>query len=167
LEFLYLAGKARAIGVSHYCQKHIEDILEIATVPISVNQQEWHVGMGANPQGMVSFCKQHGIQYQSFSPLCGPCPDGGHDQLLTGELVTSIGKAHNVSGAQVSLRWLVQQGSPVIARSSDPKHILNDVSLFDFSLTDQEMTQLSASASPPSAEHVLADCQLPQESFVV
>lgn len=166
LEALYKAGKTRAIGVSHYCQRHIEDVLEIATVPIAVNQEEWHVGMGADPQGLVSFCKKHGISYQSFSPLCGPCPKKDHMELLTGDLVTGIGKAHNVSGVQVSLKWLTQMGSPVIPKSSNPVHLHEDLDLFSFTLTDQEMAKLTAATSPPSAETVKADCQLPLEDLI-
>ena len=45
----------------------------------------------------------------SFSPLCGPCDYNASDSLISGDLVTSIGKAHGVSGSQVSLRWVVQQ----------------------------------------------------------
>jgi diketogulonate reductase-like aldo/keto reductase len=167
LEAMYKAGKARAIGVSHYCQKHIEDVLEIATVPIAVDQEEWHVGMGADPQGLVSFCKKHGISYQSFSPLCGPCGKKSLDELISGPLVTSIGKAHNVSGVQVSLRYLVQNGSPVIPKSDNPAHIKEDLDLFSFTLTDDEMAKLNAATSPPSAEPVSADCKLPEETIVV
>jgi len=166
LESLYKAGKARAIGVSHYCQKHIEDVLEIATVPIAVNQEEWHVGMGTDPQGLVSFCKKHGISYQSFSPLCGPCAPKDHMELITGKMVTDIGKAHNVSGVQVSLKWLVQQGSPVVPKSSNPAHLHQDLDLFSFDLTEDEMAQLSAATSPASAEPVSGDCQLPLEISV-
>jgi len=166
LEAMYYAGKARSIGVSHYCQKHLEDVLAIATVNIAVNQQEWHVGMGTDPVGVVSFCKSKGISYQSFSPLCGPCGKTGKDSLLFGPQVTSIGKAHNVSGAQVSLRWLVQQGSPVIPKSSVEKHLHEDLDLFSFNLTDAEMAQLSAMTSPPSAEPVSGDCKLPFDDLI-
>lgn len=89
LETVYKAGKARAIGVSHYCQKHMEDVLEIATVPIAVNQEEWHVGMGPDPKGLVSFCKAHGISYQSFSPFVWALREGhgeGTDQWRLGDV---------------------------------------------------------------------------------
>jgi diketogulonate reductase-like aldo/keto reductase len=167
LEAMYKAGKARAIGVSHYCQQHILDVLEIATVPIAVDQEEWHVGMGTDPQGLVSFGKKHGISYQSFSPLCGPCSKKDHEDLISGPLVTSIGKAHNVSGVQVALKWLVQNGSPVIPKSSDPAHIQEDLDLFSFTLTDAEMAKLNAATTPPSAEPVSADCKLPEETFLI
>jgi diketogulonate reductase-like aldo/keto reductase len=160
LELLYKSGKARAIGVSHYCQSHLEDILAINTVKISVNQQEWHVGMGPDPEGVVSFGKSHGILYQSFSPFCGPCGPEANKELISGDLVTSIGRAHNVSGSQVSLRWLVEQGSPVIPRSSSPEHMRVNLDLFGFSLTDEELKALNAATSPASAEPVSGDCKL-------
>merc|ERR1712086_564689 len=150
LEQIWKAGKARAIGVAHYCQKHLEDILEIATVKISVDREEWHVGMGADPVGLVSFCKQHGISYQSSSPLCGNCKL--HKELVTGPLVTSIGKAHNVSGAQVALKWVVQSGSPVTPGSSNPKHLREDLEIFDWTLSETEMAQLNGASSPPAAD---------------
>lgn len=157
--------KARAIGVSHYCQRQLEDVLEIATVPIALNQEEWHVGMGPDPSGVVSFCKKHQILFQSFSPLCGPCPKND-TSLIDGPLVQKIGKAHGVSGAQVSLRWLVNLGSPVIPKSANPAHIREDLDLFDWKggdLSEEEMEQLSQAASPASAEPVSADCQFPLE----
>jgi diketogulonate reductase-like aldo/keto reductase len=102
LERFHREGKARAIGVSHYCERHITDILEIATVKPAINQVQYHVGMGSagiNATDMsFTFGRQHNITYQSFSPLCGPC---GTDELLSGELVTTIGKRHNKTGAQV------------------------------------------------------------------
>lgn len=162
LEALYFAGKARAIGVSHYCQKHLEDVLEIAKVPISVNQQEWHVGMGPDPEGVVSFCKKHNISYQSFSPFCGPCPPADHQALVNGSLVTSVAKKYNMTGAQVSLRWLVQQGTPVIPKSLDMAHLRQNLDIFqpEYELSKEDMAKLNAATSPPSAEPVSGDCQL-------
>merc|ERR1712183_414478 len=127
LERLHKAGKARAIGVSHYCQKHLQDVLDIATVPVAINQQEWHVGMGPDPEGVRSFGEKRGITFQSFSPLCGPCGDKLDKELITGELVTSIGKKYKVSGPQVALRWLVENGSPVIAKTDKLDHLKEDL----------------------------------------
>ena len=152
LESLYRSGKARAIGVTHYCQKHLEDILEINSVHISVNREEWHVGMGRDPRGLVSFCKKHGISYQSSSPLCGSCAGAAGRELITGPLVTSIGKAHNVSGPQVALKWLVQSGSPVTPGSSNPKHLREDLDIVKFTLTESQMVLLNEATSPPSAD---------------
>lgn len=123
------AGKAKALGVSHYCKSHIEDVLSVATVPIAVDQVQYHVGMGsagAMATDDKEFIKSKSILYQSFSPLCGPCGSPFDMELINGSLVTEIGRAHNKTGAQVSLKWLVQQGSPVIAKQQ-PKAPLREL----------------------------------------
>jgi diketogulonate reductase-like aldo/keto reductase len=159
LERIYHAGKARAIGVSHFCQQHMDDVLEIATVPLAVNQQEWHVGMGPDPQGVVSYCDAHGITYQSFMPLCNPkyC---NSTELYDGKLVTDIGKAHGKVGPQVALKWLVESGSPVIPKTSNPDHLAEDMDLFSWDLTKAEFERLSSATSPPSVEPVADDCKI-------
>lgn len=148
------SGKARAIGVSHYCRRQIQDIQAVATVPIAVNQVEYHVGMGSSgPKANDDrdWVRSQGILYQSFSPLCGPCPPPDNKELLTGALVTDIGKAHNKSGAQVALRWLVQQGIPVIPKSNVAEHIKSNMEIFDFNLTADEMARLTAAPHPAAA----------------
>jgi diketogulonate reductase-like aldo/keto reductase len=160
LEQMHKEGKARAIGVSHYCQQHLEDVLEVATVPIAINQQEWHVGMGPDPEGVRSFGEKHGITFQSFSPLCGPCGDKLDKELITGQFVTSIGKNYNVSGPQVALRWLVENGSPVIAKTDKLDHLKEDLDLFRFKLMPEDLATLNAATSPPSVETVAADCKI-------
>jgi diketogulonate reductase-like aldo/keto reductase len=167
------AGKARAIGVSHFCKTHIEDILEVATVPIAVDQVQYHVGMGEsmpNANDDKAFIQSKGILYESFSPLCGPCNPPDNTELITGKLVTDIGNAHNKSGVQVALKWLVQQGIPVIPRSSNPVHIKENMDLFDFELSAAEMQQLTSATSPavaagPSPQDS-GDCSLPAEFMV-
>lgn len=144
-------GKARALGVSHYCRHHVEDVLKVATVPIAVNQVQYHVGMGSAPDTATddkAWVQSQGILFQSFSPLCGPCNKPDNTELLTGELVTSIGKVHNKTGAQVALRWLVQQGIPVIPKSDMEGHLRQNMDLFSFELTAEEMQHLTAATKP-------------------
>jgi len=151
LEDFHKAGKARAIGVSHYCTRHLEDILAVATVPIAVNQVQYHVGMGSETDNATddkAFCQAHNITYESFSPLCGPC---GTLELITGPLVTGIGKKYNKTGAQVSLKWIAQQGIPVIPKTDKREHMLENVDLFDWTLNDDDMATLTAATSPAVA----------------
>lgn len=166
-------GKARAIGVSHYCERQLKDIIDIKTLPIAVNQVQYHVGMGsAGPMATDDkpFIEEHTL-YESFSPFCGPCTPPDNTELFTGELVTKIGKAHGVSGGQVSLRWLVQQGIPVIPKSNNPAHIKQNMEIFDFNLTKDEMAQLTAAKNPavgggPSATSS-GDCEIKAEQVIV
>jgi diketogulonate reductase-like aldo/keto reductase len=146
-----LQGKARSVGVSHYCRRQFQDVLDVATVPIAVNQVQYHVGMGSagrNATDDFDFFMSVGTVFESFSPLCGPCEPPDNTELITGKLVTQIGRAHNKTGPQVALKWLVQQGIPVIPKTDVPKHMAANIDLFDFNLTKEEMDRLSAAEKP-------------------
>lgn len=152
LETLLMQGATRAIGTSHFCKKHMQDILEIATVKPAVNQVEYHVGMGSSgplADDDKDWMQSQGIHFQGFSPLCGPCANG--TELITGKMVTDIGKKYNKTGAQVSLRWQVQQNIPVIPKTSNPSHQLQNAQLFDFELSDDDMETLTMARSPAAA----------------
>jgi 2,5-diketo-D-gluconate reductase A len=146
-------GKARAIGVSHHCRKHLEDVLSVATLPVALNQNQYHVGMGQDSQPRLhdkSFDEKHGIIYMSYSSLCGPCTPPANMELITGDLVTSIGRKHNKTGAQVALRWVVQQNIPIIPKSTKISHMRENMEVFDlkFKLSPEEMQRLSDATSP-------------------
>jgi diketogulonate reductase-like aldo/keto reductase len=150
LEAFAKAGKARAIGVSHYCPQHLQDVISVATLPIALNQVEYHVGMGG--QGSVAddgraFMERIGVKFMSFSPLCGPCGNQS-DVLITGDLVTSIGRKYGKSGPQVALKWLVQQDIPVIPKTSNIAHLKQNIDLFSWTLSDEDMVALTKATSP-------------------
>lgn len=145
-------GKAKAIGISHYCRHHLDSVLAVATVPVALNQVQFHVGMGTEKVGELhdrAYMASKGVVYMAYSSLCGPCPNGGARELISGPLVSAIGASHNKSGAQVSLRWVVQQGIPVIPKASDPKYLAEDFDLFNFKLSAEEMGRLGNASSPP------------------
>ena len=165
---VWQAGLARAIGVSHFCQKQMQDILDIAEVKPAINQVEFHIGMGSaagNATDDRSFMEQHGVTFQSFSPLCGPCPAPDNKALLTGSLVTGIGARIGKTGAQVSLRWQVQQGIPVIPKTDNSEHLAQNLDLFDWKLSDADMKLLTDSQTPVAAggggDGTSGDCGLP------
>jgi len=161
MEEFYFSGRARAIGVSHYCQRHLEDIFEIASVRPMVNQVQYHVGMGApttdgpNATDDKTFDPKHGVTYQGFSPLCGPC---GTTELIDGKLVTDIAAKYKsgidgsaITGAQVSLKWQVQLGVPVIPKTKEVKFLRQNMDLFSWKLGPEDMATLSAATSPAVA----------------
>ena len=152
----------------------------------AVNQVEFHVGMGSGAPNATddrAFMEANGIVFQSFSPLCGPCPKpdntynplssyeplriAGHRELLTGKLVSSIGKEQREvkSGAQVSLRWQVQQGIPVIPKTDNIEHLKENLDLFSWALSQSQMKQLTAASTPMAAggggDGTSGDCPLP------
>lgn len=171
LEAFVRAGKARAIGVSHYCRRHLDDILEIATIHPAVNQVQYHVGMGSaggNATDDMAYMRSKGVTFEGFSPLCGPCGGTDAKELISGELVTSIGKKYNKTGAQVALKWQVQNGIPVIPKTSNPEHMRQNADLFDWTLFGGDMHALSQATVPavagspgPGGKPVSGDCSVP------
>merc|ERR1712113_998589 len=70
-EEFYKAGKIRAIGVSNYCPSCLDALLAVVDFVPAVNQIQYHVGMTADPEGIISYCKEHGIVPQAYSPMGG------------------------------------------------------------------------------------------------
>ena len=165
LERIYHTGQARSIGISHYCEHHILDILQVATVLPSINQVEYHIGSG-DVDHVREFCHHMNITFMSFSPLCGPCHiDDRKDSLIDGDLVTDLALHYNhtnsnrpVTGSQVSLRFIVQQGIPVIPKSNTMEHIRSNMDLFDFELSHEDMHRLLVATKPPAED---GDCDVP------
>jgi diketogulonate reductase-like aldo/keto reductase len=160
LEHIYERGQARSIGLSHYCERHIEDILMVATSVLpSINQVEYHVGSQDVDHVMDACRHKYGITFMSFSPLCGPCEYEPEDSLIHGELVTEIATHYeNVTASQVALRYIVQQGIPVIPKSSSAPHIASNRGIFNFVLSDEDMDRLATATKPPAE---VGDCDVP------
>jgi len=90
---------------------------------------------------VVPYMHELGIVMQAWYPLGGR---GYTAELLENKTIAAIAKTHNVSAAQVILRWDLQRGVTVIPGSSNPAHILENISLFDFALTQDEMEAIGA-----------------------
>ena len=172
LEAFHAAGKARSLGVSHYCPRHLLELLESPEVRVkpSANQVEYHIGMGSAgvnaTDGGRYWHQAHGVAYLSFSTLCGPCGAAAHAALIKGPLTTRIGAAHGKSGAQVALKFAVQQGIPVVPKSTNPAHLKENLELFDgFQLSDDEMAALTGALAPPVSGSgdmkTSGDCKVP------
>jgi diketogulonate reductase-like aldo/keto reductase len=150
MEEFYKANNTRAIGVSSYCPSHFECLAKTSTVTPMVNQVEYHVGMGSDP-GTVALKKysaDNNIVLQAWSPL-----GDGDNTLITGNMTTSIAKAHGKSsGATVALKWVVQSGVAVVTKANSEEYLAEDFDLFDWQLTDAEMLVLTTS-TVPSGNH--------------
>eukprot|EP01047_Picozoa_sp_COSAG01_P072366 COSAG01_NODE_11486_length_1924_cov_1.311781_2_plen_312_part_00 len=155
METFYAAGFATAIGVSNYCPSCFACLADAAVQPM-VNQLRFHVGMGADPDGFASFCKTHGCVMQAYGTLGNPPLDprdpGASKDILHGKLTTSIAKAHNVSAAQVALKWIVQHGFPAITKADNPQFLAEDIALWPWELTAGEMAALDAHRMPNAGQ---------------
>jgi 2,5-diketo-D-gluconate reductase A len=136
LEEIAADGRARAIGVSNFQPSHLERLVrETGTVP-AVNQVELHPHL-AQPE-LRAFHAEHGIATEAWSPLAR----GG--AVLADGTVATIAAGHGRTPAQVILRWHLQLGNVVIPKSVTPSRIAENIAVFDFTLTDDEVRAISA-----------------------
>jgi len=137
MEELKRIGVVKSIGVSDYSVDQMAQTLEGAKFPIELNQVEWNALQ--HDDDMLAYCKKNNIRLQAWSPL------GGARGSVLGEApVKAAAAAHNVSTAQVALRWSLQQGVAVVVGTASPEHQKGDLAIFDFELTDDEMKAISA-----------------------
>ena len=132
-------GKIRSLGLSNWYVEELTDFLPQVSIMPSLVQNEIHPYY--QEQDVVPFIQEKGIVVQCWYPLGGR----GHTaELLGDETITAIAQDHGVSSAQVILRWDLQRGIVVIPGSSNPDHIKENLDLFSFELTDDEMAAINA-----------------------
>ena len=154
LEVIFKSGRAKAIGVSNFVARHIQDLLELpdSLVP-SVNQCEYQPY--AHDDSLVQFCQSHNITFNSYAPLCTPDwgPIRHHWPLKRGcldeTIVHGIVEKHGKTPAQVVLRWAWQKNIVLNPRSMNSTHIGEILDIFDFELSPTEMTQIDNMTPPP------------------
>jgi diketogulonate reductase-like aldo/keto reductase len=144
LETLLADGKVRAIGVSNFMVEHLARLLETASVVPAVNQIEVHPYF--QQREVQSLGAEHGILTQAWSPIGGITfyRDGEHTSTLQDPTIGGIAAAHGKSPAQVMLRWGVQEGRSVIPKSTKPARIAENLDVFDFELTADELAAIDA-----------------------
>lgn len=146
MEDLLQAGLVRNIGVCNFNTALLRDLLSYADVRPSVLQVESHPFLVQ--EKLLRFCRQQQITYTSFSPLgalsylsLGMAEQG--ESVLDQLVVRQAAEAHGKTAAQVVLRWGVQRGTAVIPKTSKPRRLRENLDLFDFQLTAQEMQAIS------------------------
>jgi len=142
LEKLLADGKVRAIGVSNFMTEHLTKLLEVATVVPAVNQIEVHPYF--QQREVQALGAEHGILTQAWSPIGGITfyRESGHTSTLQDPTILAIAQAHAKSPAQVMLRWHLQQGRSVIPKSTKPHRIAENLDVFDFELTAEELAAI-------------------------
>jgi diketogulonate reductase-like aldo/keto reductase len=130
-------GKIRSIGLSNWYVKELKELLPQVTVTPAVVQNEIHPFYQEND--VIPFIKEHHIVVEGWYPLGGR---GYTAALLGNPTISAIASTHSVSSAQVILRWNLQKGVVVIPGSSNPDHIRENLDLFGFALTENEMEQI-------------------------
>ncbi|ANB04273.1 oxidoreductase [Streptomyces ambofaciens] len=146
LEKLLADGKVRAIGVSNFMVDHLTSLLEATSVVPAVNQLEIHPYF--QQRAVLDFDDAHGILNQAWSPIGGITFYPGYGEhrksVLQDPAVTGIAEAHGKSPAQVLLRWGLQHGRSVIPKSTKRHRIAENIDVFDFELSADELAALDA-----------------------
>jgi 2,5-diketo-D-gluconate reductase A len=136
---LHRDGRARSIGVSNFRVGDLERIIDATGVVPAVNQIELHPRFQQSE--LRAFHAEHGIATESWSPL-------GRGGLLDDETIGRIASAHERTPAQVILRWHLQLGLIVIPKSVTPGRIEENFGVFEFELSEQDMSAIAALDSP-------------------
>lgn len=124
-------GKIRSIGISNFKQKHIDSLLEYAKIKPVINQIE------INPyniqQDLTDYSFKKNIQVEAWSPLAS-------GKILKNKKLIELAKKYHKSPAQIILRWDIQKGIITIPRSNNPKYIAENINIFDFELSEEDMS---------------------------
>ena len=126
-------GRARSIGVSNYTVRHLEDLRTKSEVVPVVNQVEFHPWV--LQRDLLDYCREQGIVLEAYSPLV-------KGNRLRNRVLVEVAETHEVSPAQVLVRWNLQHGTVPIPKSSKPDHIRANIDVWGFSLSDEEMNAL-------------------------
>jgi 2,5-diketo-D-gluconate reductase A len=137
MQGLHQEGSARAIGVCNFHADRLVDLIEHNEVSPAVNQIETHPYHQRSAE--QELMREHAVQLESWGPFAE-----GRNNLFTDATLTSIGAAHGKTVAQVVLRWLVQRDVVVIPKSVRPDRMAENIDVFDFALTDDEMARIAA-----------------------
>ncbi len=137
MEELYKEGKIKAIGLSNFLPDQLEALQEYATVTPTVNQIETHAFFQQKNDHEVM--TKNKIQTEAWAPFAE-----GRNGLFTNSTLAEIAKKYNKSNAQVSLRWHLQRGIVAIPRTVQKAHMIENLSIFDFKLSDAEMQKIAA-----------------------
>ena len=136
LESIYKSGKAKAVGVSNYAVKHLEELLNGSALVPAVNQIEFHPFIYKNMLPILEFCNENNIVVEAYSPLAR----GKFESVAS---IAEIAKKHGKSGGQVLLRWALQHGTVPIPKSAHAERIKENFDVFDFELSEEEMGALN------------------------
>ena len=137
MEEAYKAGKLRAIGVSNFYPDRLIDLCQFARVTPAVNQVETHVFH--QQKTAHEYMKKYGVQHESWGPFAE-----GRKDFFSNPVLTEIGAKYGKTSAQTALRFLLQSDVVVIPKSTHKERMAQNIDVFDFTLSDEDMQSIAA-----------------------
>ena len=142
LEKLYEEGRIRAIGVSSFTIGHLKALKECSEIVPAVNQFE--ISPLNTHKQLIRYCQENGIQVEAMSTFSHFRSIEPRPEILENPVIRPIAERHNKSIAQVILRWLIQQDIAIIPKTWNFDHLKENINIFDFSLSDEEMAVIDS-----------------------
>lgn len=142
LNRLYHEGRIRAIGVSSFTEGHLKSLAEVSDVIPAVNQFE--ISPLNTQKSLIKFCRKMGVQPEAMSTFSHYRSNEPRKEILENPTLQKIALRKGKTVAQIVLRWLVQQGIAIIPKTWDFNHLKENISLFDFELTQDEMEMIDS-----------------------
>jgi diketogulonate reductase-like aldo/keto reductase len=133
---MYEEGLVKNIGVSNFTIRHLEELREDCDMVPLINQVEFHPFIYDQQKELLNYCYDHKILMEAYSPL-------SRGAKHSHEVVTKIAEDHKRTPAQILLRWCIQHGTVPLPRSTDKAHIAENIQIFDFELTPEDMFALN------------------------
>ena len=135
MEKAYEKGIVKSIGLSNFHDDSLKKILNICKVKPAINQIELHPY--AQRKDVREDCKKENIKIEAWYPI-----GHGNKDLIDNPLFSKLAKKYNKTNAQIILRWHIQEGFIIFPRSTNPIHIKENIEIFDFNLSDEEMEEI-------------------------
>lgn len=135
MEEIYKSGKAKAIGVSNFTVRHLEEMKQYATVLPAVNQVEFHPYLFQ--KDLLDYCNKNGIVLEAYRPLT-------NGKRIDNEIITGIAKKYGKTNAQVLIRWSIMHGCLPLPKSVHKERIEENINVFDFELSQDDMNAIDS-----------------------
>lgn len=135
LEKIYKDGKVRAIGVSNFGIKQLEEFKKLGGMKPMINQVE--LSPFLNRKKLIEYCKSEGIVVEAYSPLT-------RGRRINDETISEIAKKYNKSNAQIMIRWGLQQDLIMLPKSTNKSHVESNIQVFDFEISEEDMEKIDS-----------------------
>ena len=128
------AGQAKSIGISNFSIAQTDEARQVSEAPLTVNQVEYHVR--SKKDELLAHCTKHHVVVTAHRPLAVGA-------IIAEQTLQAIGETHEKTAAQVALRWLLQKGIIAIPKSGSEAHLRENLDVFDWELTAEEMERIN------------------------